>query len=73
MKWLADEISPHTYVNLMGQYRPEYEVGQIARDGSAKYAEIDRRPTREELEDAFEAARDADLWRFDVRAWATGA
>ncbi len=33
-----------TYVNVMGQYRPEYEVGQIARDGTAKYAEIDRRP-----------------------------
>lgn len=27
-RWLADEISPDTYVNIMGQYRPEYEVGQ---------------------------------------------
>jgi len=27
-------------LNLMGQYQPDYEVGQIARDGSAKYAEI---------------------------------
>jgi putative pyruvate formate lyase activating enzyme len=68
MKWLAEEISPDTYVNVMGQYRPDYEVGQIARDGSAKYAEIDRKPTSRELEDVHAAARDAGLWRFDRRA-----
>ena len=68
MQWLAQEISPDTYVNLMGQYRPEYEVGQLARDGSTKYAEIDRRPTRQELEDAQAVAREAGLWRFDSRA-----
>jgi len=67
MRWLADEISPDTYVNIMGQYRPEYEVGRIARDGGAKYAEIDRRPTRAEIEDVYAAARDAGLWRFDRR------
>src|SRR5436309_1090110 len=40
-RWLAEEVSPDTYVNIMGQYRPEYEVGQIARDGVAlKYSEI---------------------------------
>ena len=67
MKWLAEEISPDTYVNVMGQYRPDYEVGRIARDGSAKYAEIDRMPTSRELEDVHAAARDAGLWRFDRR------
>jgi putative pyruvate formate lyase activating enzyme len=67
MEWLAEEISTDTYVNVMGQYRPEYEVGQIARDGSGKYAEIDRRPIPQELEAAYAAARDAGLWRFDVR------
>jgi putative pyruvate formate lyase activating enzyme len=66
--WLADELSPETYVNIMGQYRPKYEVGQIARDGlGAKYEEIDRRPQREELERAYAAARRAGLWRFDER------
>jgi len=64
MQWLAEEISPDTCVNLMAQYRPAYEVGKIARDGRPKYAEIDRRPTREEMEDAHAAARDAGLWRF---------
>ena len=68
--WLAAEVSPATYVNIMGQYRPEYEVGQIARDGiAAKYTEIDRRPEPDELERAVAAARRAGLWRFDPR-WA---
>jgi putative pyruvate formate lyase activating enzyme len=66
--WLAQELSPNTYVNVMGQYRPEYEVGQIARDGvTSKYAEIDRRPTDDELARAYESARRAGLWRFDRR------
>ena len=68
MNWLAEEISPDTYVNIMGQYRPEYEVGQIARDGSPKYAEIDWGPSARELEAVTAAARDAGLWRFDMRA-----
>jgi len=68
--WLAEEVSRDTYLNIMGQYRPEYEVGQIAGDGlPAKYAEIDRRPAGEELERAYAAARQAGLWRFDER-WA---
>jgi putative pyruvate formate lyase activating enzyme len=66
--WLAQELSPDTYVNVMGQYRPEYEVGQIARDGIAtKYSEIDRRPTDDELKRAYESARRAGLWRFEQR------
>jgi putative pyruvate formate lyase activating enzyme len=67
MRWLAEEISPDTYVNLMGQYRPEYEVGQIARDGRARYTDIDRRPTSREMADAYAAARGAGLRRFDMR------
>lgn len=66
-RWLATEVSPDTYVNIMGQYRPEYEVGQIARDGSVKYADIDRLPHRDELTAALDAARRAGLWRFDQR------
>jgi putative pyruvate formate lyase activating enzyme len=72
MQWLADEISPDTYVNVMEQYHPDYEVGQIARDGSPRHAEIDRRPTREEIAAAYAAARDAGLWRFDGRERAVG-
>jgi putative pyruvate formate lyase activating enzyme len=65
--WLADELSRDTYVNIMGQYRPDYEVGQLAADGSRKYADIARRPTADEIAAARAAARAAGLWRFDER------
>jgi hypothetical protein len=42
LRFVADELGPDTYVNLMGQY---YPAGR-----SDKYEEIDRRPHREELE-----------------------
>ncbi len=67
-EWIADEVSRDTYVNIMGQYRPDYEVGSIARDGtSQKYAEINRRPDHTDCDRAFDAARQAGLWRFDAR------
>jgi putative pyruvate formate lyase activating enzyme len=67
--WLADEISPDTYVNIMAQYRPAYRVGtpRPGTDGPGRYPEIDRRPTREEVEEAYRLARSAGLWRFDER------
>ena len=66
-KWLAEEVSPDTYVNIMAQYRPEFRVGKEDRHGRMRYAEVDRRPSSEELDLAYEAARDAGLWRFDER------
>ena len=66
-KWLAEDLSPDTYVNIMGQYRPEYQVGEVGRNGSEKYPEIKRKPAYEELNKAFDAARKAGLWRFDER------
>ncbi|HET7294446.1 MAG TPA: radical SAM protein [Vicinamibacteria bacterium] len=65
--WLAREVSPDTYVNVMGQYRPEYKVGEIARDGRPAHVDIGRRPRPREMEAAHEAARRAGLWRFDTR------
>ena len=65
--WLANEVSPDTFVNIMGQYRPAYEVGKIAQDGERTYAEVDRCPAVDELKAAYEAARSAGLWRFDQR------
>jgi putative pyruvate formate lyase activating enzyme len=67
MRFLAREVSPETYVNIMGQYRPEYQVGSIASDGKPKYTDIQRRPLPAEMEQAYDAARDAGLWRFDKR------
>jgi putative pyruvate formate lyase activating enzyme len=70
-RWLAEALSPDTYVNIMGQYMPDYQVGVIAatgrRAGTAAYATIDRAPRRHELGDACDAARAAGLWRFDER------
>lgn len=43
-EWLAREVSPDTYVNIMGQYRPEHRVANDAR-----YAEVDRRPLPGEM------------------------
>ena len=67
-QWLASELSPDTYVNIMEQYRPEHQVGKATRHGERRYLEINRRPDREEFDRAIGAAREAGLWRFDARA-----
>jgi putative pyruvate formate lyase activating enzyme len=70
MRWLA-ELSRDTYVNIMGQYHPDYEVGEIAttgrEGGKPRYAEIGRRPLSDEMQAAYAAARAAGLYRFDER------
>ncbi len=60
--WLASELSVDTYVNIMGQYRPEHRVPDNPR-----YVDIDRCPRPDEMEAAYAAARTAGLWRFDRR------
>ncbi len=59
MQFLAREISPDTYVNVMDQYRPAYRAGE--------YPELDRMITAAEYEAALEAARKAGLRRIDRR------
>ena len=71
-QWLASELSPDTYVNIMAQYQPEYQVGSLADDGRKRYEEINRRPPRSELDDTYAAARRAGLWRFDERSTSWG-
>ena len=70
-RWLAEELSRDTWVNIMGQYRPAYQVGGVletGRDaGSVRYEEIDRPPEPSELAAAYQAARQVGLWRFDER------
>ncbi|MHC4660837.1 MAG: radical SAM protein [Planctomycetota bacterium] len=46
--FIADELSPNTYVNIMAQYRPCYNA--------ACFAEIRRHPTREEFRGAYDYA-----------------
>jgi putative pyruvate formate lyase activating enzyme len=66
LEWLAHELSPDTYVNVMAQYRPAWHVGE-PDGGARRFAEIDRAPRPAEIEAAYEAAREAGLWRFDQR------
>jgi putative pyruvate formate lyase activating enzyme len=65
MAWLSQELSPATYVNLLGQYRPEHLVGSRDAEGRVRYPELDRRPTPEELAAARAAARVAGLTRLE--------
>jgi putative pyruvate formate lyase activating enzyme len=65
--WLATAVSPDTYVNVMGQYRPDHKVGEAGRDARPRFAEIGRPVGAREMDAAFAAGRRAGLWRFDVR------
>ncbi len=65
MQFLAREVSPDTYVNMLAQYHP---AGKVT---GKKYQEINRQITDGELEEAFRLAREAGLHRFDVRQSAT--
>jgi putative pyruvate formate lyase activating enzyme len=58
-RFLAEEVSTDTYINVMAQYRPCYKAEH--------YPELNRPPTRNELDAAHRAARDAGLHRFDQR------
>jgi putative pyruvate formate lyase activating enzyme len=60
LRFVAEELGPDTYVNLMGQY---YPAGKVE-----KYEEINRRPERSELERAFEIADGLGLRRLDARS-----
>jgi putative pyruvate formate lyase activating enzyme len=55
MRFIAEELSLETYVNVMGQYRPEFRA--------AAFPEIALRLTAEELREAIEIARAAGLTR----------
>jgi putative pyruvate formate lyase activating enzyme len=59
LQWLAEEISPNTYLNLMDQYRPCYK----ARD----HPDLNRRITREEFTRAVLWAEEFGLTRLDER------
>jgi len=59
MHWIARELGPETYVNLMAQYRP---AGHVS---ARQYTEINRRISSEEFHQAHEAFRAAGLHRLD--------
>ncbi|MDP2949257.1 MAG: radical SAM protein [Chloroflexota bacterium] len=56
MRFIGQELSVHSYVNVMAQYRPENKALQ--------YPELSRRITVGEYEEALRLARAAGLYRF---------
>lgn len=61
LKFLAEEISTNTVVNIMAQYYPVYRA--------FAYPELSRRITREEYSKVVKAARDLHLDRVMVSWW----
>lgn len=57
-RFLADEVSKNIYINIMGQYRPEYKARE------ADVGPLSRPVTAEEIADAYAAAQAAGLHRF---------
>jgi putative pyruvate formate lyase activating enzyme len=69
LRFVAEELGPDTYVDLMAQYYPAGLVGKSGRDG---YGEIDRHLYREEYLQAVDIGHDLGL-RLDVRSVASAA
>ena len=61
VRFLAREVSPETYVNVMDQYRPCGKANQ--------YPPINRMLKSEEYQEALSLARDAGLKRLDAKDW----
>jgi len=61
MRFLATEVSPDTYVNIMAQY---YPAGKVSAES---YPEINRMVTPREYEEAVRMAHEAGLHRLDER------
>jgi putative pyruvate formate lyase activating enzyme len=61
LEWIAGQLGPGTYVNLMDQYYPAGKVSKHA------YPEIDRRLESTELDQARAMAQELGLGRLDER------
>ncbi|KAI1816457.1 hypothetical protein GGS20DRAFT_537603 [Poronia punctata] len=73
VRFMAEEVSKDTFVNIMEQYRPDAHVGKPSRrrtekggqeEEEVRYAEINRPVTSEEVSAARKAAEAVGLWRF---------
>ena len=58
LRFVAEELSPDTYVNVMDQYRPCHEASD--------YPEIDRPLSREEWKQAVKWAKNSGLTNLDL-------
>jgi putative pyruvate formate lyase activating enzyme len=57
MKFISQNISKDSYVNLMDQYRPAHKAND--------FPPLDRRITSEEYKTALNVAKKYGLWRLD--------
>jgi putative pyruvate formate lyase activating enzyme len=57
MQFIAEKISPYSYVNIMAQYRPEFRA--------VEFPELDRRITTGEYLAAIEIAKGCGIERLD--------
>ncbi len=62
MEYLAKQISPDTFINIMGQYRPANKVTPFGR-----YQAVARGASRQEISAAYRSARSAGLRR--IAGW----
>ncbi len=62
MEWVARELGPNTFVNVMAQY---YPAGKVS---GKEYVDINRHITPDEFQEALAAARAAGLQRLDTRS-----
>jgi putative pyruvate formate lyase activating enzyme len=67
LRFVAEELGPDTYVNLMAQY---YPAGKVGRDG--KFEELDRGISGGEYARALAIAEELGLRRLDPRSRAHG-
>jgi putative pyruvate formate lyase activating enzyme len=61
VRWIADNLPPDTYVNIMSQYRPMYKASD--------FPAISRRITREEYAEVVDLARELGLTNLDVQGY----
>jgi putative pyruvate formate lyase activating enzyme len=59
VRFISEEISRNTYLNVMSQYRPDYKAHQLP--------ELNRRITTQEYAEAVRLANQAGLYRLDNR------
>ncbi|KAI0459688.1 hypothetical protein F5B21DRAFT_251929 [Xylaria acuta] len=79
VRFIADDVSRDTFVNIMEQYRPDAHVGKPPKrkrkgegegeesagdGGDVRYAEINRAVTSDEVSAVRKAAEAVGLWRF---------
>lgn len=57
MRFIAEEVSVDTYVNIMNQYRPCGRAAEVK--ALAAY------PSRDDFKEARRAAEEAGIWRLD--------